>query len=143
MRLFEKTRPNSTLESCHSFHTTETVTMASLTDIVPSGVITGDDVLTLFEHARANSYAIPAVNCTRCVGIGVSFQSLFRFSFVGRSYCCRTHFASATSFVMKKPENFGIDVVLKLKNLAKRFLFKIVVRCFHSSFQLLGCKRSA
>jgi hypothetical protein len=43
------------------------VAMASLCDIVPSGVITGDDVLTLFEHARANSYAIPAVNCTRCV----------------------------------------------------------------------------
>lgn len=41
--------------------------MASLNDLVPSGVITGDDVLTLFEHARANSYAIPAVNCTRYV----------------------------------------------------------------------------
>jgi hypothetical protein len=47
--------------------TTEVATMASLTDIVPSGVITGDDVLTLFEHARANAYAVPAVNCTRCV----------------------------------------------------------------------------
>jgi hypothetical protein len=41
--------------------------MASLSDIVPSGVITGDDLLTLMEHARANSYAIPAVNCTRYV----------------------------------------------------------------------------
>jgi hypothetical protein len=41
--------------------------MASLSDIVPSGVITGDDLLTLLEHARANSYAIPAVNCTRYV----------------------------------------------------------------------------
>jgi len=38
--------------------------MASLNDLVPSGVITGDHVLTLFEHARANGYAIPAVNCT-------------------------------------------------------------------------------
>lgn len=42
-----------------------TVTMATLNDIVPSGVITGDHVLRLFEHARANGYAIPAVNCTR------------------------------------------------------------------------------
>lgn len=41
--------------------------MASLNDIVPSGVITGDDVLTLLEYARANSFAIPAVNCTRYV----------------------------------------------------------------------------
>jgi fructose-bisphosphate aldolase class II len=39
--------------------------MASLTDIVPPGVVTGDDLLTLFEHARTNGYAIPAVNCTR------------------------------------------------------------------------------
>lgn len=45
--------------------------MASLNDLVPSGVITGDDCLKLFEHARANSYAIPAVNCTvseECTG---------------------------------------------------------------------------
>lgn len=41
--------------------------MASLNDLVPSGVVTGDDLLTLMEHARANSYAIPAVNCTRYV----------------------------------------------------------------------------
>lgn len=39
--------------------------MTSLNDLVPSGVVTGDDLLTLLEHARANSYAIPAVNCTR------------------------------------------------------------------------------
>jgi len=38
--------------------------MTALNEIVPSGVITGDDVLTLFEHARQNGYAIPAVNCT-------------------------------------------------------------------------------
>jgi len=34
---------------------------------VPVGVITGDDVMTLFKHARDNGYAIPAFNCTRCV----------------------------------------------------------------------------
>jgi len=38
--------------------------MTSLADIVPSGVLTGDDLVKLFDHARANSYAIPAVNCT-------------------------------------------------------------------------------
>jgi len=36
----------------------------SLTDIVPPGVVTGDDLLKLLEHARDNGYAIPAVNCT-------------------------------------------------------------------------------
>jgi len=38
--------------------------MASLMDIVPAGVVTGDDLLTLLTHARENGYAIPAVNCT-------------------------------------------------------------------------------
>eukprot|EP00529_Nitzschia_sp_RCC80_P020967 CAMPEP_0113452530 /NCGR_PEP_ID=MMETSP0014_2-20120614/6894_1 /TAXON_ID=2857 /ORGANISM="Nitzschia sp." /LENGTH=401 /DNA_ID=CAMNT_0000343905 /DNA_START=69 /DNA_END=1274 /DNA_ORIENTATION=- /assembly_acc=CAM_ASM_000159 len=38
--------------------------MTSLNDVVPSGVVTGDDLLNLLEHARANNYAIPAVNCT-------------------------------------------------------------------------------
>mmetsp|Transcript_10205 Transcript_10205/g.17106 ORF Transcript_10205/g.17106 Transcript_10205/m.17106 type:complete len:401 (-) Transcript_10205:509-1711(-) len=38
--------------------------MTSVTDIVPPGVVTGDDLVTLLEHARANGYAIPAVNCT-------------------------------------------------------------------------------
>lgn len=36
----------------------------SITDIVPPGVVTGDDLIKLLEHARDNSYAIPAVNCT-------------------------------------------------------------------------------
>jgi hypothetical protein len=40
-------------------------TMVPLNQIVPPGVVTGKDLLALFEHARENGYAIPAVNCTR------------------------------------------------------------------------------
>lgn len=36
----------------------------SLREIVPAGVLTGDNVLKLFEHARHHGYAIPAVNVT-------------------------------------------------------------------------------
>lgn len=32
---------------------------------VPVGVITGDNVLKLLQHAKDNGYAIPAFNCTR------------------------------------------------------------------------------
>ena len=39
--------------------------MTALTDIVPPGVVTGDNLVKLLEHARANAYAIPAFNCTR------------------------------------------------------------------------------
>lgn len=38
--------------------------MSLITDIVPPGVVTGDDLHRLLEHARDNGYAIPAVNCT-------------------------------------------------------------------------------
>jgi len=31
---------------------------------IPPGVVTGDNLVKLMEHARANGYAIPAVNCT-------------------------------------------------------------------------------
>jgi len=31
---------------------------------VPPGVVTGDNLLKLLEHARTNGYAIPAFNCT-------------------------------------------------------------------------------
>ena len=32
---------------------------------IPTGVVTGENLLKLLEHARDNGYAIPAVNCTR------------------------------------------------------------------------------
>lgn len=38
--------------------------MTNLTDIVPPGVVTGANLLKLFEHARENGYALAAVNCT-------------------------------------------------------------------------------
>lgn len=33
-------------------------------DIVPTGVITGDDVLKLFNYAQEHAFAIPSVNVT-------------------------------------------------------------------------------
>jgi hypothetical protein len=52
-------------ESVLTLPTIDIETMAALADLVPAGVLTGDDLVTLFDHARANGYAIPAVNCTR------------------------------------------------------------------------------
>jgi len=33
-------------------------------DVVPAGVLTGQNVIKLFEYARENQFAIPAINCT-------------------------------------------------------------------------------
>ncbi len=37
--------------------------MSSLKEIVPAGVVTGEDVQKVFAHAKANQYALPAANC--------------------------------------------------------------------------------
>ena len=37
--------------------------MAKLLDIVKPGVVTGEDVQKIFAYAKANNFAIPAVNC--------------------------------------------------------------------------------
>ena len=41
--------------------------MTALNDIVPSGVVTGDNLRTLMEYCREKEFALPAVNCTRYV----------------------------------------------------------------------------
>lgn len=37
--------------------------MSSLSELVPAGVVTGDDIQKVFAHAKANQYALPAANC--------------------------------------------------------------------------------
>ncbi|VEU37447.1 unnamed protein product [Pseudo-nitzschia multistriata] len=38
--------------------------MTALNDIVPAGVVTGDDMTALMEYCRENEFALPAVNVT-------------------------------------------------------------------------------
>lgn len=42
---------------------------------LPSGVITGDNLMKLFKHARDNNYAIPAVNCTSSSTINACMEA--------------------------------------------------------------------
>jgi len=49
--------------------------MVALNDIVPHGVLTGDNLLKLFEHARDNGYAIPAVNCTSSSSVNACLEA--------------------------------------------------------------------
>lgn len=51
--------------------------MTSLNDIVPPGVVTGDNLRKLLKHASDNHYAIPAFNCTRCVRKNEKVEFLF------------------------------------------------------------------
>jgi fructose-bisphosphate aldolase class II len=38
--------------------------MTTLKDLVPAGVIVGDNVKKVFDYAKAHGFAVPAVNCT-------------------------------------------------------------------------------
>jgi fructose-bisphosphate aldolase, class II len=38
--------------------------MSTLNDLVPAGVVTGDDVQKVFQFAKAKCFALPAANCT-------------------------------------------------------------------------------
>merc|ERR1711936_1520103 len=46
-----------------------------LMDIVPSGVVTGDNLLKLMEYCRKNSVALPAFNCTSTSTINAVLQA--------------------------------------------------------------------
>uniref|UniRef100_A0A1D1YI96 fructose-bisphosphate aldolase n=1 Tax=Anthurium amnicola TaxID=1678845 RepID=A0A1D1YI96_9ARAE len=46
-----------------------------LLDIVPAGVLTGDNVRKLFNYAREHGFAIPAVNCTSSSTINAALEA--------------------------------------------------------------------
>ena len=38
--------------------------MSTLQELIPAGVIVGDDVQKVFSYAKAHGFALPAANCT-------------------------------------------------------------------------------
>mmetsp|Transcript_37303 Transcript_37303/g.111725 ORF Transcript_37303/g.111725 Transcript_37303/m.111725 type:complete len:402 (-) Transcript_37303:210-1415(-) len=49
---------------------------AALTDAdIPPGVVTGENLMKLMEHARDNGYAIPAVNCTSSSTVNAALEA--------------------------------------------------------------------
>ena len=64
--------------------------MAKLLDIVKPGVVTGEDVQKIFAYAKANNFAIPAVNCVGsdsvkcCIGNRCSCESTSNYPILKR-----------------------------------------------------------
>lgn len=48
----------------HIFLLFQISAIMDILDIVPPGVITGDDVLRVFQYAEDNNFAIPSINVT-------------------------------------------------------------------------------
>ena len=49
--------------------------MVKLKDVVPSGVITGDDVIKLLEFAKKKGFALPSVNCTSSSTVNATLEA--------------------------------------------------------------------
>lgn len=50
-----------------------------LLDIVPAGVITGDNVRKVFAYAQEQGFAIPAINCTSSSTINAALGEFWFF----------------------------------------------------------------
>ncbi|NVK25250.1 MAG: class II fructose-bisphosphate aldolase, partial [Gammaproteobacteria bacterium] len=49
--------------------------MTQLREVLSPGVVLGDDVQTLYDHARSNQYALPAVNTVGTNSINATLEA--------------------------------------------------------------------
>ena len=49
--------------------------MTTLNEMVPAGVIAGDDVQKVFAYAKAHGFALPAVNCTGTNNVNAALET--------------------------------------------------------------------
>lgn len=112
----------------------------SLADIVPPGVVTGDDLVKLLKHARENNYAIPAVNCTSSSTANAVLEAAKKFNspvmiqvsngggkfLVGKSISDANAAAAGSvalaMHVRSVAKYYGIPVVLHSDHCAKKLL---------------------
>jgi fructose-bisphosphate aldolase class II len=62
------------LFSLHYFSCTSLYNMG-LSDIVPAGVVTGDNVRKVFDYAQEKGFAIPAINCTSTSTVNAALEA--------------------------------------------------------------------
>lgn len=107
-----------------------------------SGVIVGDDVLALFNHAQANNYAIPAINVTSSSTVVAALEAardakapiILQTSqggaayFAGKGVDNKDQFASiqgavaAAHYIRAIAPAYGVPVVLHTDHCAKKLL---------------------
>lgn len=113
-------------------------------DVVPKGVLSGEQTRKLFEHARANKYAIPAVNVTSSSTVNASLEAardlnspiILQVSQGGAAYFAGKGVkndadkqqasiagaVAAAAFIRAVAPAYGIPVVLHSDHCAKKLL---------------------
>ncbi|KAI7907518.1 fructose-bisphosphate aldolase, class II [Cokeromyces recurvatus] len=111
-------------------------------DIVPAGVITGKNVLKVFEYAREHKFAIPAINCTSTSTVNAALEAardikspiIIQFSqggsayFAGKGLENKNQEASilgavaGAQYVRTVAKAYGIPVIVHSDHCAKKLL---------------------
>ena len=116
--------------------------MTLLSEIIKPGVVLGDDVQAVYDHARANQYALPAVNVVGTNSINAVLEAAAKVNspaiiqlsnggasfFLGKSLKLDGHEAAvkgaiaAAKYVHAVAETYGIPVMLHTDHAAKKLL---------------------
>jgi len=118
----------------------DTLVGVPLKEVVPAGVVTGKDLMTLLEHAKQNGYAIPAVNCTSssvinsCLEAAAKAKSpmMIQFSNGGGAFMAGKSIkdpeaaakgcVAGALMVREIAEFYGVPVILHSDHCAKKLL---------------------
>ncbi len=113
-----------------------------VSDVVQPGVVTGDDVQKIFEVAKANKFALPAVNCVGSNSINATLEAaakakspvVIQFSNGGAAFVAGKGFkgegqeaailggVSGAMHVHQMAEAYGVPVILHTDHAAKKLL---------------------
>ncbi len=118
--------------------------MSKIFDFVKPGVITGDDVQKVFQVAKENNFALPAVNCVGTDSINAVLETaakvkapvIVQFSNGGASFIAGKRGAksdvpqvllswariSGAHHVHQMAEHYGVPVILHTDHCAKKLL---------------------
>ncbi|KAI9310462.1 fructose-bisphosphate aldolase, class II [Dichotomocladium elegans] len=111
-------------------------------DIVPAGVVTGDNLRKLFTYAREHNFAIPAINCTSTSTINAALEAardikspiIIQFSNGGAAYIAGKGLSNknqeaailgavaGAQYIRTVAKAYGIPVVIHSDHCAKKLL---------------------
>ncbi|CDH56117.1 fructose-bisphosphate aldolase [Lichtheimia corymbifera JMRC:FSU:9682] len=111
-------------------------------DIVPAGVVTGDNLRKLFQYAREHKFAIPAINCTSTSTINAALEAardikspiIIQFSNGGSAFVAGKGLSNknqeasvigavaGAQYVRTVAKAYGIPVVIHSDHCAKKLL---------------------
>ncbi|KAI9319283.1 fructose-bisphosphate aldolase [Dichotomocladium elegans] len=111
-------------------------------DIIPAGVVTGDNLRKLFEYAQEHKFAIPAINCTSTSTINAALEAardikspiIIQFSnggaafIAGKGVSNKNQEASiigavaGATYVRTVAKAYGVPVVIHSDHCAKKLL---------------------